>query len=147
MQFNLEQSISIALGVFSVVAMLVLSRRLYAPGSGAGGVSLLEFIYYITALAGLLIGWYFNFQFMETGGTWVTWIEDIFVNPASASAGQDLFLANLIILPLWTIFDGRRSKLPAYWLYFPMSIVTSFAFAAALFLAVRERQLRVNAKT
>jgi hypothetical protein len=147
MQFTMENWVSMAAGVLSIVVALVLSRRLFGANSGAGGVGALEFVYYLTALAGLLIGWYFNFQFMAGPSSgWVDWMRDIFANPAAASASQDLVIANLIILPLWTFVDGRRSKLPGYWWYFPMSIVTSYAFAAALYLAMRERQHRINTK-
>jgi len=31
------------------------------------------------------------------------------------------------------------------WIWFPMSALTSFAFAMALYLALKERQLRWNA--
>jgi len=70
----------------------------------------------------------------------------IFTNPASASAAQDLIIANVILLPLWTIVDGRRRGMAAPWLYFPLSVFTSFAFGMALFLAFQERQIRINAK-
>lgn len=151
MQFTASQIGSMGIGIASILLTFILSRRLYGAKSGAGGVSVLEFVYYITAFAGLVIGWYFNFQFMAarvggTGGGWSDWIVQAFANPAAASASQDLFLGNLVILPIWTIADGRRCNLPAWWIYFPMSIVTSYAFAAALFLAIRERQLRANAQ-
>ena len=147
MQFGPEQYISMALGALSIIAALLLSRRLFASNSGAGGVSASEVVYYLTAIAGLVIGYYFNFQFMQGPDPgWGAWMKAIFVNPAAASASQDLVLANMIILPLITFVDGRRSKVPAWWIYFPMSIVTSFAFGLALFLAMRERQIRINAK-
>lgn len=45
---------------------------------------------------------------------------------------------------MWTISDGRRNGMRWNWWYFPMSLLTSYAFAIALYLAVRERQLRWN---
>jgi hypothetical protein len=68
----------------------------------------------------------------------------LFVNPASASGGQDLIIANVLIFPVWSIIVARRSGMRAGWLYFPMSVVTSYAFGLALFLALRERQRRVG---
>ncbi|HWU67362.1 MAG TPA: DUF2834 domain-containing protein [Stenotrophobium sp.] len=68
----------------------------------------------------------------------------MFVNPASASGGQDLIIANLILYPLRTVLEGRRSGLRSAWLFFPMSLLTSYAFGIALFLAMQDRQRRWN---
>lgn len=54
--------------------------------------------------------------------------------------------ANVILFPLWTILDGRRDRLPQPWIYFVMSLITSFAFAMALFMAFQDRQRRYNAR-
>ena len=146
MHFTPAELISMALGIVSIVATLGLDIRLLRT---AGlGFSFLEGIYYLVALAALIVGWYFNFQYIEQYGanaSWTNWTEQLFVNPASASGGQDLLFANVVLLPLWTIIDGRRIGLRAAWLYFPMSVFTSYAFAVALYLALRERQVRWNA--
>ena len=135
----------VAIGLASIALVFYFNAHLYR---GGGGATALEGFYYVTALAALLIGWYFNFQYFRVYGDqagWIHWTELLFVNPASASGGQDLIIANLILFPLWTILDGRRSGMRGSWWYFPMSLLTSYAFGIALFLAVRERQLRWNA--
>ena len=135
-----------ALGILSIAATVGLDLRLLRT-SGLG-FTVLEGIYYIVALAALVIGWYFNFQYIDQYGanaSWTNWTEQLFVNPAAASGGQDLLFANVVLFPLWTIIDGRRIGLRAAWLYFPMSVFTSYAFAVALYLALRERQVRWNA--
>jgi hypothetical protein len=132
------------LGLFLTAALFYANRHLYGRRSGIAS-SVLEGFYYLIALAALLIGWYFNIEYMRVYqgvGGWAHWMKLLFANPASASAAQDLVFANLILFPLWTILDGRRRQMRVVWLYFPMSLVTSFAFAFALFLAVQERQLR-----
>jgi len=132
-----------AIGILSIVAILAANLHLFHMP----GVSGLEAIYYVTALAALVIGWYFNFQYFRAYGAevgWVNWTELLFANPASASGGQDLVIANVVIFPLWTIIDGRRVGMRAAWLYFPMSLVTSYAFGVALYLALRDRQVRLN---
>lgn len=78
----------IVIGLLSVALVVGRNARLYSPGARLGAVGTLEGLYYATALAALLIGWYFNL------------------------------------------------------LYFPMSLLTSYAFGIALFLAMRERQWR-----
>lgn len=136
------------LGLLLVAALAYANRHLYRAGGGAGRASGLEAVCYVCALAALLIGWYFNIQYLRTYGSqagWVHWTRLLFVNPASASGGQDLIIANLLLFPLWTIADGRRSGMRLSWLYFPMSLLTSYAFGVALFMAVRERQWRWNA--
>jgi len=131
------------LGVAFTATVLAINKNLYRRG----GLTILEAVYYLTALAGLVIGWYFNLQYLAEYGPkagWAHWTALLFVNPASASGGQDLILANVIVFPVWTIVEARRAGMRAGWLYFPMSVLTSYAFALALFLAVRERQLRAN---
>lgn len=138
----------VIIGLLSIAAVFFWNTHLYKKGGPAGGTTLLEGVYYVTAFAALLIGWYFNFQYFRVYANeigWLHWTKLLFVNPASASGGQDLIIANLLLFPLWTIIDGRRSRMRLSWWYFPMSLLTSYAFGIALFLAVRERQLRWNA--
>ena len=136
----------VCLGLALVALTIWPNRHLFS--GRAGGLSALEGLYYPIALAALLVGWYFNFQFMREYGdqaTWSNWTRLLFVNPASASGGQDLLFANAVLFIPWTIVDGRRAGTKWNWIWFPMSAVTSFAFAMALFLALKERQLRFNA--
>ncbi len=130
------------IGAALTIAVLAINRPLFR----GGGLSVLELFYYLVAVAGLVIGWYFNIRYMSEYGSqagWAHWTGLIFVNPASASAAQDLVLANLLIFPAWTFIEARRAGIRAGWLYFPMSLLTSYAFALALFLALRERQRRI----
>lgn len=136
----------ILIGLLSVALIVYCNAHLYRGGK-AGTTSGLEALYYVVALVALLIGWYFNFQYFRTYADqagWWHWTTLLFVNPASASGGQDLIIANLILFPLWTLIDGKRCGMRASWMYFPMSLLTSYAFGIALFMALRERQLRWN---
>jgi hypothetical protein len=146
-QFRPDELVSMGIGLALTALLLWFNRGLFRSGSG---FSLIEGFYYLCAIAGLGIGYYFNMQYMaayEGVSGWMHWMTMIFDNPAAASAAQDLIIANVILLPLWTIVDGRRRGMPAPWLYFPMSVFTSFAFAMALFLAFQERQIRINGLT
>ena len=62
------------------------------------------------------------------------------IRPSSASA--DYTIGNVILLPLFTIIDGRRRGIRHPWLFFVSSLFTSFAFAWAFYLATVERQRR-----
>jgi len=136
----------VLIGLASVALVFGLNAHLFRQGAPA--LAAAETVYYGVGLVALLVGWYFNFQYFRQYGDqagWWHWTTLLFVNPASASGGQDLIIANLMLFPLWTILEGRRERMRAAWWYFPMSLLTSYAFGLALFLAVQHRQRRFNA--
>ena len=95
----------------------------------------------------LVLGWYFNVRYVHPYGhraSYVDYTKKLFTNWAADSAAQDYTIVNVVLLPLWTIVDGRRRGLRVPWIFFVMSLFTSLAFAMAMFLAVVERQIRYN---
>jgi hypothetical protein len=134
------------LGVVSTVVAFAWNRRLFADG-GAGTVSVLEGLFYVIGLASLGLGWYFNVRYVHQYGheaSYVDYTKALFSNWASDSAAQDYIIVNVLLLPLWTIVDGRRRGLRAPWIFFVMSLFTSLAFSMAMYLAFVERQIRYN---
>jgi hypothetical protein len=134
------------LGVASTVFAFVANRRLFAGGR-VGGSTLLEGLYFFVGVASLLLGWYFNIRYVHLYGhraSYVDYTKSLFSNWAADSAAQDYIIVNVVLLPLWTIVDGRRRGLRAPWIFFVMSLFTSLAFAAAFYLAFVERQIRFN---
>jgi hypothetical protein len=134
------------LGVASTVAAFAANRRLFSGGA-AGPVSLLEGIYYGVGVCSLLLGWYFNVRYVHLYGhraSYINYVKMLFTNWAADSAAQDYTIVNLVLLPLWTISEGRRRGLRWAWIFFVMSLFTSLAFSVAFFLAFMERQLRYN---
>jgi Terpene cyclase DEP1 len=108
---------------------------------------LLEVVLYVVGLASLGLGWYFNVRYTHLYGhkaSYVNYTKSLFSNWASDSAAQDYIIVNLVLLPLWTIVDGRRRGLKIPWIFFVMSLFTSLAFSMAMFLAFVERQIRYN---
>jgi Terpene cyclase DEP1 len=101
-----------------------------------------------------VLGWYFNIRYVSEyshgstnplwgqHGSWAEYIRLMFTNPAASSASQDYTIANVVLLPLFTIVDGYRRGLRRPWLYFVSSLFTSFAFAFAFYFATIERQHR-----
>ena len=79
--------------------------------------------------------------------SWIHVTGMLFTNPAAGSIGQDVIVTNAILFPLWTMIDGPRRGLKGTWIYFTMSLFTSFGFSMGLYLAAQERQLRWNART
>ncbi len=134
------------LGLVSIAVAFFYNRRLFAAG-GAGSVSVLEGLFYFFGLASLVLGWYFNVRYVHADphtASYVNYVKALFSNWASDSAAQDYTMVNIVLLPLWTIVDGRRRKLQVPWIFFVMSLFTSLAFSMALYLAFMERQIRYN---
>jgi hypothetical protein len=135
------------LGVATTSFVVWCNRRLFT-GSWAGRrVTPLEAVYYVIAVVSVVLGWYFNIRYVQQFGARASWIhftKSLFSNWAADSAAQDYIIANVILLPLWTIVDGRRRGIRVPWGFFVMSLFTSFAFAMAAYLAVVERQVRYD---
>ena len=134
------------LGIVSTVLAFAWNRRLF-EGPRAGRVSPLEGVYYVVGVCSLVLGWYFNVRYVHQyvhKASYVDYIKMLFTNWASDSAAQDYTIVNVVLMPLWTIVEGRRRGLRTAWIFFVMSLFTSLAFAVAMFLAFMERQFRYN---
>lgn len=132
------------LGVASTVLAFFYNRHLFAAGE-VRRVSGLEVLYYVVGVASLCLGWYFNVRYTHAYGhqaSYINYTKMLFSNWASDSAAQDYTIVNVVLLPLWTISDGRRRGLRVPWIFFVMSLFTSLAFAMAMYLAFAERQVR-----
>jgi hypothetical protein len=135
------------LGIFTTAWAFSANRRLFTGGT-VGRPTTLEAIYYVAGVISLLLGWYFNIRYTHQFGakaSYVDYTKELFTNWASDSAAQDYTIVNLVLLPLWTIIDGRRRGLRIPWIFFVMSLFTSLAFSMAFYLAFVERQIRYTA--
>jgi hypothetical protein len=140
------------LGLLSIAALVGLNRSVFRTPAGGPKVGVLEAIYGVVGVASVVLGWYFNVRFVQHyggtnplwghGASWTHYISLMFTNDAARSASQDYTIANIVILPLWTIVDGRRRHLSSPWLYFVISLFTSFSFAVCAYLFTLERQRR-----
>jgi len=141
------------LGVIVIWLIVAGNRATFRRPATGPAVSLLEGAYYLVGVASVVVGWYFNVRFVMQyqhgngnplwgDGSWAQYIRLMYVNPAASSAGQDYTIGNVILLPLFTIVDGRRRGIARPWLFFVASLFTSFAFAWAFYLATVERQRR-----
>ncbi len=132
------------LGVLSTAYAFVANRRLFVGGQ-AGRTTVLEGLYFLFGVASLGLGWYFNVRYVHHYGhraSYVDYTKALFSNWAADSAAQDYIMVNVVLLPLWTIVDGRRRGLRVPWIFFVMSLFTSLAFSMAFYLAFVERQIR-----
>jgi hypothetical protein len=133
------------LGVVSTIFAFVRNRRLFAAGK-AQRPSVVETLFYVAGVASLGLGWYFNVRYTHTyrHASYVNYTKMLFSNWAADSAAQDYTIVNVVLLPLWTISDGRRRGIRHPWIFFVMSLFTSLAFAMAMYLAFVERQIRYD---
>ena len=134
-----------ALGVLSIALYFRFNAYLYRADWAGSRVTVLEGLYYVVAVGSVCTGWYFNVHYVmayPAAASWVHFTRMLFENPASSSAGQDMIVTNVFLFPLWTIIDGSRRGLRHTWIYFVISLFTSFGFAMGLYLAAQERQVR-----
>ncbi len=123
------------------------NRRLYTGHWPGMRVRPVEAFLYVTAIASVGLGWYFNIRYVQQFGRTASWIhftKSLFSNWAADSAAQDYIIVNVILFPLWTIIDGRRRGIRVPWGFFVMSLFTSLGFSMAAYLAVVERQVRFD---
>lgn len=139
----------------AVITWIVRSNsKVFARPANGPFFSPMEIVYYVVGIVSVALGWYFNITFVHEyshgstnplwgeHGSWAEYIKLMFTNPAASSANQDYTIANVILLPIFTIVDGYRRGLRHPWLYFVSSLFTSFAFAFAFYFATMERQRR-----
>lgn len=137
-----------ALGALTVALFHRFNAHLYRRDWPGARVTVLEGVYYALAVASVCTGWYFNVHYVAAypaEASWVHFTRMLFANPASSSGAQDLIVTNVFLFPLWTIIDGSRRGMRQPWIYFVISLFTSFGFAMGLYLAAQERQVRWNA--
>jgi hypothetical protein len=115
----------------------------------------LEAVYYVVGLTAIPLCWYFNIRYINEyahgvvhnpfwgPGSWAEFIRLGYATPPAGSNSNDFIIGNVILLPLFTIVDGRRRGIRHPWLYFVCSLLTSFSFAWAFYLATAERQRRI----
>src|SRR5580658_5995808 len=111
------------LGIASTVFAFASNRQLFASGV-IGRISALEGLYLFVGVASLCLGWYFNVRYVHSYGhqaSYVNYTKMLFSNWASDSAAQDYTVVNVILLPVWTIIEGRRRGLRFPWIFFVMS--------------------------
>jgi hypothetical protein len=138
-----------ALGLLTVAIFFVANAHLYRSGWPGSRVTFLEGLYYALAAISVCVGWYFNQKYVFTYPDQASWWHFTmlpFGTPAGGSIMQDILITNAILFPLWTMVDGPRRGLRWAWIYFLMSLVTSFGFAMGFYLAAQERQVRWNAR-
>jgi hypothetical protein len=141
------------LGLACIGWIIASNPKVYAKPEGGPWFSPLECVYYAAGIASIALGYYFNIRFVaETAtsggnlihgpGSYPNFLRMQFANPAAGSGSQDYIIANVILLPVFTIVDGLRRGIRRPWLFFLASFFTSFSFPLAFYFATMERVRR-----
>jgi hypothetical protein len=106
-------------------------------------MSIPRVLYLLLAIAGVIMTWYYNLQFIaESGGSFdfAEFMAAGATNAASQSLSWDLAIACLAGL-LWIFFESKRLGMRFFWLYIILAFSVAYAFAFPLFLFVRQGKL------
>jgi hypothetical protein len=108
----------------------------------------LELLYLALALAGAVLPWLANLDYMRAypGGFDIgQFIALANSNPAAQSLSRDLAIGSSAVL-IWIVVESRRLRLKGLWLVLLCCFTLAFACGAPLFLYLRERRLRELAR-
>ncbi|MGV0716183.1 DUF2834 domain-containing protein [Mycolicibacterium sp. XJ662] len=141
------------LGVAVVWFTIASNPKIFGRPPDGPRFSAVEIVFWAVGLASIPLLWYHNIQFVNEyatagsnpiwgPGSWQEFIALGYTNPAASSASADYTIINVILLPLFTIIDGRRRGIRHPWLFFVSSLFTSCVFAYAFYFATMERQRR-----
>ena len=111
-------------------------------------MSIARILYLILAIAGIVMTWYYNLQFMnESQGDFdiAAFIAAGSTNAAAKSLSWDLAIACIAGL-CWIFFESRRLGMRFFWIYIPLAFGIAWAFAFPLFLFVRQGKLEAMDK-
>lgn len=98
-------------------------------------------LYGLLAIAGAIIPWIYNIQFLGTGQGLIEFISVLFTNPASASITVDILIASLAFI-IWMSKEATRLGMRHWWIYMIIAVGIAFACALPFFLLMRERKLQ-----
>ena len=148
-----------ALLAFVVIGLIVRANKTIFRRPDSGPMfSGFETVLYVVGIASIAAGWTFNIKFVTENtdgwltnplvgdGSWEQYMKLMFDNPAASSAGADFIIANVVILPLVAIIDGRRRGIIKPWLFFVVTLFASFTFGWAFYAATAERQRRLGVR-
>ena len=105
--------------------------------------NLLSFVYLAFAIAGAVFPTLSNFHFAQEYGPgfdFIRFIQLANANFAAESLSRDLLIGSGAVI-LWIITEAKRLKIRNLWIVFLGTFLVAFAFAAPLFLFLRERRI------
>jgi magnesium-transporting ATPase (P-type) len=104
--------------------------------------SSLTTLYYVLAVVGFIVTWYYNGQYILGGGGLgpSAFFGAAFANVLTTAITIDVYLATLVF-SVWAISDSKHTPVKWPWLYVVLSFGVGLAIALPLYLASREKIL------
>lgn len=104
-----------------------------------------ERLFFTAAVIGLVLTWYFNFQFFAGGGSVApeSFLGSAFANPLTTAITLDVYWCALVF-SAWIVMEKREPSAPRPWGYVLLCFAVGLAFALPLYLG-RRLQLRRRA--
>ena len=105
--------------------------------------SFLRWLYLALAIAGAILPTLSNIDFAISYGPGfdiAKFISMANINPAAQSLSRDLFISASAVT-IWIVSESKRLKMRNLWLVIISTFTIAFAFAAPLFLYLRELRL------
>ncbi|MFT4822999.1 MAG: hypothetical protein ACI9DH_000187 [Halioglobus sp.] len=106
-------------------------------------MSIPRILYLSLAIAGIVLTWYYNLQFVsESGGSLdlAEFIAQGSTNTVSKSLTWDLAIACIAGL-CWIYYESKRLEMGYFWVYIILAFGIAYAFAFPLFLFIRQGKL------
>ena len=116
--------------------------------SGPGGISLIALFYLLLAVAGGVLPWLANLEFIRSADSAFDlglFIRQANANPAARSLSSDLAIGATAVT-IWMVRESRRLGMRGLGWVLLSCVTIAFAFGAPLFLHLRERRLRELAR-
>jgi len=99
-------------------------------------------IYLILAILGLLVPYWFFFQYLVANGLNISLlIQQLFANHISTFFVMDLIISTVVFW-IFTVSEATQLQMKNWRLYILASLVVGLSFALPLFLYFRERKLQ-----
>jgi len=103
-------------------------------------------IYLTLAFIGLLVPYYFLFEFLGANGLDIPLlIQQLFANNISTFFAVDLVIS-IIVFWIYMIAEANKLEMENWWLYLLASLTVGLSFALPLFLYFRELKLYSTAR-
>ena len=116
--------------------------------AGHASRSLLSWLYLALAIAGAILPWLANWEFIQAYGA--SFDLGLFVQLANANAAAKSLSRDLLIgasaVTLWMVSEARRLQMRGLPWVLLGCVTVAFAFGAPLFLYLRERRLKEIAR-
>ena len=108
--------------------------------------SVKQIIYFVLAIFGAILPWYYNLQFMAESGNsgqfdLAGFIAGGFANAAASSLTIDLSII-VVAFIIWMVSESIKLGMRYWWVYLVLTGLVAAAFSFPLFLFMRERKLR-----